>query len=131
MNGVKITLSNLGPLRYAEFEPGPFTIICGENNTGKTYATYALFGFLNFWHEGGVAFPVPDQEVDTLLKQGTLKLPIASLLKQVNPFLEDISDQFSKKLRVVFAADASFFPLAKIRVTIEKDVLKPLTYFEQ
>ncbi|MBF0311327.1 MAG: AAA family ATPase, partial [Magnetococcales bacterium] len=31
----------------------------------------------------------------------------------------------------VFAADASFFPLAKIRVTIEKDVLKQLTFFEQ
>ena len=44
---MKITLENLGALRYGEFELGDMTIICGENNTGKTYVTYALFGFLD------------------------------------------------------------------------------------
>jgi predicted ATPase len=43
-----IKLKNLGPLKQAQFEIGDMTIICGPNNTGKTYATYALFGFLSF-----------------------------------------------------------------------------------
>ena len=37
---MKIFVKNLGILRQAEFELGDFTIICGQNNTGKTYATY-------------------------------------------------------------------------------------------
>ncbi|MFQ3680410.1 MAG: AAA family ATPase [Pseudanabaenaceae cyanobacterium] len=48
---MKIFLKNLGPLKQAEFTLGDLTIICGKNNTGKTYATYALFGFLHAWRE--------------------------------------------------------------------------------
>ena len=43
---MKIEVNNLGLLKHAEFSLGDLTIICGGNNTGKTYATYALFGFL-------------------------------------------------------------------------------------
>jgi predicted ATPase len=42
-----ITVKNLGALKQASFEPGDMTIICGRNNTGKTYATYAMYGFLS------------------------------------------------------------------------------------
>ena len=35
--GLKIRLRNLGILKQAEFSLGDLTIICGENNTGKTY----------------------------------------------------------------------------------------------
>ena len=41
---MKIKVKNLGVLKQAEFELGDFTIICGENNTGKTYGNYALYG---------------------------------------------------------------------------------------
>ncbi len=44
---MKIKIKNLGVLKQAEFTLGDLTIICGGNNTGKTCATYALFGFLS------------------------------------------------------------------------------------
>jgi predicted ATPase len=47
---VEILIKNPGVLQEAEFSLGNFTIICGGNNTGKTYATYVLFGFLQTWH---------------------------------------------------------------------------------
>ncbi|MEY2911767.1 MAG: hypothetical protein RLZZ184_1076 [Cyanobacteriota bacterium] len=34
---MKIKVKNLGTLREAEFTLGDLTIICGCNNTGKTY----------------------------------------------------------------------------------------------
>ena len=43
---MKVTVKDLGILKQAEFEVGDLTVICGANNTGKTYATYALYGFL-------------------------------------------------------------------------------------
>ncbi len=45
---MKVSLKNVGMLDEAEFEVGNLTIICGENNTGKTYATYSLYGYLDF-----------------------------------------------------------------------------------
>lgn len=45
---MKIHIKNIGMLDEADFEVGNLTIICGENNTGKTYATYSLYGYLDF-----------------------------------------------------------------------------------
>lgn len=44
-----ITLKNLGPIQEANFTVGDLTVICGRNNTGKTYITYTLYGFLDDW----------------------------------------------------------------------------------
>jgi predicted ATPase len=55
---MKIKIKSLGALQQAEFELAMLTIICGGNNTDKTYATYAMFGFLTFWREA-FFIPVP------------------------------------------------------------------------
>jgi hypothetical protein len=49
---MKITIKNLGVLESAEYELGDLTVVCGKNNTGKTYAAYALYGFLDYWRNG-------------------------------------------------------------------------------
>ena len=43
---MKYFIENMGPVRYAEYSLDSFNIVCGLNNTGKTYVTYSLFGFL-------------------------------------------------------------------------------------
>lgn len=48
---MKIHIKNIGMLDEAEFEVGDLTLICGENNTGKTYATYSLYGYLDILRE--------------------------------------------------------------------------------
>ena len=48
---MKVVLNDIGVLKYAEFTLGDFTILCGKNNTGKTYATYSLYGFLDYWND--------------------------------------------------------------------------------
>lgn len=45
---MKVSLKNVGMLDEANFEVGDLTIVCGENNTGKTYATYSLYGYLDY-----------------------------------------------------------------------------------
>lgn len=43
---MKATFKNIGPIKEAELELGDLTIIAGQNNTGKTYLAYTLYGFL-------------------------------------------------------------------------------------
>ena len=40
-------LKNIGAIKEAKIELGKLTVICGKNNTGKTYITYSIFGFLS------------------------------------------------------------------------------------
>ena len=44
---LKAKIKNLGPIREAEIALNDLTIIAGKNNSGKTYISYALYGFLN------------------------------------------------------------------------------------
>ncbi len=39
---LKISMSNLGPIKEAEIELRPLTIFIGPNNTGKTWAAYSV-----------------------------------------------------------------------------------------
>ena len=51
---MRVQIKNLGVIKEADFEVGDLTIICGINNTGKTYVNYALYGFLDFWWNAAI-----------------------------------------------------------------------------
>lgn len=72
---MKITIENIGVFKYAEYELADLTIICGKNNTGKTYATYALYGFIDFFRRG-YNIKVSNAYISTLFEKGTLSLPL-------------------------------------------------------
>ncbi len=57
-----VKLKNIGILKQAEFSLGDLTLICGENNTGKTYAACALYGFLESWRKF-IRFPISDAQI--------------------------------------------------------------------
>lgn len=40
------TVKNLGTVAQGELQIKPLTLLCGANNTGKTWVMYALYGFL-------------------------------------------------------------------------------------
>ena len=127
---MKISITKLGALRQAEFTLGEFTVICGGNNTGKTYATYALFGFLSFWHE---AFPVtlPDDDVSQLLNEGSIELDIQDYLKNAPQILSNGCKAFTKELPQVFASKEKHFSDTKFHVELNWDDIHPSPEFER
>ena len=70
---MKITVQNLGVIEYAELELGDLTLICGSNNTGKTYVTYAIFGFLTVWRNA-LQINVSEEVVNQLLNIGVANI---------------------------------------------------------
>ncbi|MFN7526487.1 MAG: AAA family ATPase, partial [Dolichospermum sp.] len=78
---MKIKVKNLGTLREAEFTLGDLTIICGGNNTGKTYATYALFGFLYTWRQM-LSIQINDDKIEELLADGVIRIEIQEYIKE-------------------------------------------------
>lgn len=43
----KFSIENLGGLEHGDVDVKPLTLLCGPNNTGKTWVMYAIYGFLN------------------------------------------------------------------------------------
>ncbi|MEI6746227.1 MAG: hypothetical protein WCL34_09715, partial [Methylococcaceae bacterium] len=48
---MKFKFEQLGALHEGEIELADLTIICGENNTGKTYITNSLYALLVAWQQ--------------------------------------------------------------------------------
>lgn len=77
-------IKNLGPISDVSINLSDLTLFIGDNGTGKTLASYALYSFRN-WLEQGV-------KTDLIKKQD-----IDSLILNNQPIIEP-TDQYKKKL---------------------------------
>lgn len=124
-----IKLKNLGPLKQAQFELGNMTIICGINNTGKTYATYALFGFLSFWKEA-FSIDVARNSVQKLMVEGTTELDLNDYINDAEAILHKGCEEYTKQLPRVFASSEKYFTDTSFLIDIAKKDIQPKQSFE-
>ena len=130
---MKIKVTNLGVLKQAEFSLGDFTIICGENNIGKTYATYALYGFLDSWRRRfDDASHIPDKTFDELKENGVTRINLTEYTQKAQEILNQICRRYSFDLHRVFAATEEKFQNTQLQVLLENGALtnsiKPMSY---
>ncbi|MEG4022602.1 AAA family ATPase [Microcoleus sp. S13C4] len=126
---MKIKIKNLGALKQAEFTLGDLTIICGGNNTGKTYATYALFGFLSTWQD---RFPIKinADKIDLLLADGVVRLDIPEYVEQTEKILAEGCHAYTKELPKIFAAPSERFKETKFQVSLDTTNIDLSTQFD-
>jgi ABC-type branched-subunit amino acid transport system ATPase component len=127
---MKISIKNLGAIKQAEFTLGELTIICGGNNTGKTYATYALFGFLSFWR-GAFSIDVPDDDVQRLLNEGSVELNIKDYIDKAQSILKNGCTVFTRQLPHVFGSSNKHFTDSYFSVDLDSIDIQPVSTFER
>ncbi len=135
--GMKVKVKNLGVLKQAEFSLGDLTIICGGNNTGKTYATYALYGFLSTWRRNIAPIPltrIPDRVMRALWNDGVTRIDLRDYVRKADQILDDICRRYTQDLSDIFAASEEKFKDTEFHVSLENDKLEELvksTAFER
>ncbi|MDD3695183.1 MAG: AAA family ATPase [Lentisphaeria bacterium] len=127
---MKLTIKNLGVIKQAEFRLGELTIICGENNTGKTYATYALFGFLYFWRRL-FRVDIPDADIQVLLREGSVELDIQDYMVKVKSILDKGCAAYTQQLSQVFASSEKLFANSHFALVLDANDLLPVFAFER
>ena len=115
---MKVKVRNLGVLKQAEFTLGDLTIICGGNNTGKTYATYALFGFLFTWKRIFL-IEIKDDKIQQLLTDGVIRLDLQEYVKQVDRIVAKGCHAYTQRLPQIFAAPAELFKDTDFQVSLD------------
>lgn len=104
-----VQLKNIGILKQAEFSLGDLTLICGENNTGKTYIAYTLYGFLNSWSNAGYISSISEDQIHSLLTHGALKIELTQYVEQANQVPIAACERYPKLLDEIFAAPEGTF----------------------
>lgn len=100
---------NLGLLDQADLELAELTLICGENNTGKTYATYAVYGFLRSWQQ--ILRFLLEDEIDQLLKDASqYRIDLAAMFDgKVDDYLARLGKEYVRGLPRAFATESDVF----------------------
>ena len=119
---MKVKIKNLGILKQAEFSLGDLTIICGGNNTGKTYATYSLFGFLYTWRR---LLMLPKfglkEKIDQLLSDGVISLDLQEYVQQCESILTAGCQRYIQQIPEVFAANEERFKNVDFQIELNFD----------
>ena len=122
---MKISVKNLGVLEEAEFELGELTLICGGNNTGKTYATYALFGFLQY-AKSLLKVEIPNQTVRALLRDGVTRVDIEPYAVKTDDILRHGCLEYTQRLPNIFASQQGHFKGTTFQVSLEPEAISSI-----
>jgi len=121
---MKIGIQNLGFVKNVELDLSKdLIILCGPNNTGKTYVAYATYGLMKFRSDLPKFKKVTDG-LRILLLKGHFDFDIVDLLKDGADYLDGFAKSYVKNIYKVFASDESLFSktLIDIKLGNEKEL---------
>jgi len=112
---MKFNFENIGFIDSGEIELNDLTVICGRNNTGKTYISHSIYGLLKKCHS--LRLEIANEEhIDSLFKDGECEIDIPDICL----ILDDISKEFSKKsLKDVFNSKEDIFKNTSVSLSID------------
>ncbi len=115
---VKFTLNNIGLIKDTQIELNNFTFICGKNNTGKTYVTYSIYGFLYVWNEI-IDFNIKKEVLDELEENGFCRINLKDYEKSYKSVLKKLSKHYASMLDNIFSVDSEWFKDSEFDVSID------------
>ncbi len=120
---MRFQVENLGYLESADIELSDLTIICGKNNTGKTYLSYAIYGFLKTWNDFIMARRntpslIKEQDLDKLLTKGIINIDLKNLESNLKEIIKDISKNYSEWLYKIFSTEEDSFSHSDFQVLL-------------
>ncbi len=92
---MNISIKELGLIKDAKLDLGELTLLCGANNSGKTYVTYLLYGFFKIGYQF-LKIGLTDEEFETLIKDGRLEVDLKVCLGKLRDDLPEACDRYSK-----------------------------------
>lgn len=126
---MKVIIENIGVFKYAEYDLADLTIICGKNNTGKTYATYCLYGFLDYFRNG-YYLSIPPKMTVELMEKGTLSIPLDVSQKRIDAYMQEACNKYIRFLPRIFAAQDKYFTDSRIQMSIDVNEISIPETFE-
>lgn len=121
----KIRFENLGNIGDGEVELHDFTIFCGENNSGKTYAAYALYSLLD--KDFSYTFKEISPIISELYEKGITEVDLKEFYdKHYQKMKVEIERSFIKSLPAVFSAEPGEFEQTKITFSLDEPLLKEM-----
>ena len=129
---MKINISNLGLIGQANIELADLTIVCGENNTGKTYVTYLIYCLLQSWQT--LTEIDIDDELEELRQKGSVQINLQHIIvDHWQELCKQSTNKLVKRLPDMLAAKNELFTKFQLEVEIplDSEALKQQDYNDE
>lgn len=118
---MKFQFEQLGPLYKGEVELADLTVICGENNTGKTYITNSLYALLFSWQQL-LAWDLSEKDMLKLQSEGFISIDLQKeIVENWDVILQSTMDRLAENLHDFLATPPDRFKDTKL------SLLMPIT----
>lgn len=105
---MKLSFKKIGTLEHGVVELADLTILCGENNTGKTYVTYLLYCLLKAWKR--LVNLNLQREFVELRKNGVVKIDIQEKIVKLWPEISSkVLERFKSEFPEMLASRSELF----------------------
>lgn len=119
---LEVSFKNLGSIKNGTVKLNKLTILAGENNTGKTYASYAIYGLLK--HLANVEGTYPTIDSADLDNEGEIKVDFNDYLENYDERISAINKEFSSDLYKIFGTNQNAFQKSLVEVNLDKESFK-------
>lgn len=116
---MKITIKNLGKIESCQLELNNLTILVGDNNSGKTYITYSLYGALKYWEEF-INYDNFKDIVQKIKSDGQITLDQATITKLVDKCIQNENVNFKNRIKDLFNDKEEIFENASVKIDFDK-----------
>lgn len=127
---MKFNFAHLGGIDKGAVELGDLTVICGPNNMGKTYISYAIYGLLRHFKQW-IDLSVSRERLAQLRNEGTLLIELTDYQAKLADYLKNASSEFSENLPRYFNVPEDFFNGAKAEFTHDQLVFDFANEFKE
>ncbi|MFM6754676.1 MAG: hypothetical protein ACKPJ4_05115, partial [Dolichospermum sp.] len=109
-------------IKQGNLELNDFTLLCGANNTGKTYVMYSLYALLDQRFE--VNFNFVENLVKQLSQETVCQYNIQNLIGgNLDDILEEITQGINKHLPNLFGIESDEFRQTQIKLKLDIDLI--------
>jgi hypothetical protein len=113
---MELKFRHLGALTDACIDIGDLTLICGRNNTGKTYVAYSIYGLLKLWPALST-WLIDDADTARLADTGSVEIDLGErILAPWQDNLARIATEYRKALAGVLAAEEGRFDATELTI---------------
>ena len=115
---MKFSFENLGAISHGDIELADLTVLCGKNNTGKTYLTYGLYGFLRN-HRQFIDLPIISHHL--IQRRSPFEIDVEDDLPARSEVVQDAVDKYVRTLGSVLAAPPERFSNTRMRLELKNN----------
>ncbi|MBE9057897.1 AAA family ATPase [Sphaerospermopsis sp. LEGE 08334] len=118
----KVFLENFGVIKQGNLELNNLTLLCGANNTAKTYVMYSLYSLFDY--DFDVRFNFVENILNKLMEDKVCQYDFGQLIiENLDNISQEISQGLYKFLPTLFATEPDEFKQTQIKIDPDTDLI--------